>query len=981
MTIIDEYLFHQVNYTKKYGKKTVVLMQVGSFYEMYSTDTTGPDLTEISYILNIMKTKKDKGKEVGPKNPYMMGFPTAALQKFLKVLIDNTFTVVRIDQVTPPPEPKRKVVKIYSVGTSLESSSADSNCIVSVYIEDELQSDNTVLVCVGLSVVDLSTGKSSVHEAYGVSSDDKISLDEATRFINDNQPKEILVFRTSPERKFRKSNTKYMSKEALIQYLELDGKQYHYFNTVNKSFNKLSYQTDFFAKIFPDHGMLQPVEYVGMEMMNYARMSYICLLDFAYQHDNEIVNNIEKPEVFQNNKHLILGNNAASQLNIFESDSFVGYSKRFRSLFDVVNNTSTAIGRRCLKATLISPLTSSKELKARYNQVEVMINDKLYEKIEMNLKCVPDLERLHRKISLNICQPWEMVSIISGHEQVYALIKLVKKHDELDKLLPTKKIVGQFKRLIKRCSETFDTEAMKTCLLNDISVNLFLPGFDTEIDSVQVDIDTAKSFINRLCSKLSEHVADKNKKINNDKQTIYLKSTDQEKEGCFLELTGLRAATLQKNLKTVPTIKIDDKHTIKTKDLVFTKIKNGKVKITLNKLTEESIKVHKLTSKLSEAVREKYSSVLSKMYENNRVLFRCLVDFIASVDFIKSAAKTAKLYNYCKPTVVANKTKSYVNTVQIRHPIIERINDQVEYVPHDVDLGGEIDGMLVYGVNSSGKSSMMKGLGLSVVMAQCGMFVPASEFTFVPFFSMFARITASDNIFKGLSSFALEMVELRAILKRSDSRTLVIGDEVCRGTEQISGNALVASTLITLAKSDACFIFATHLHEIAKMDRIKKLKNVKAFHLSVEYDEDKDVLVFDRTLKPGSGSDVYGITVARYLIHDNDFIRLAQEIKNEMTGGSQEILKSKKSRYNSKVLMDKCGVCGERGSFNRYETHHINFQKDCEDGFVKKKPHVKMNSRSNLVPLCEECHDKVHDGEIEIKGYKDTSKGFKLVVV
>ena len=120
-----------------------------------------------------------------------------------------------------------------------------------------------------------------------------------------------------------------------------------------------------------------------------------------------------------------------------------------------------------------------------------------------------------------------------------------------------------------------------------------------------------------------------------------------------------------------------------------------------------------------------------------------------------------------------------------RHPIIERINEKKEYIGNDIELSEK--GILLYGVNSSGKSSLMKAVGLNIIMAQSGMFVPAHEFTYEPYHHIFTRIFGSDNIYKGLSSFAVEMIELRNILKRSNKFSLILGDEICNGTESISG--------------------------------------------------------------------------------------------------------------------------------------------------------------------------------------------------
>jgi 5-methylcytosine-specific restriction endonuclease McrA len=282
-------------------------------------------------------------------------------------------------------------------------------------------------------------------------------------------------------------------------------------------------------------------------------------------------------------------------------------------------------------------------------------------------------------------------------------------------------------------------------------------------------------------------------------------------------------------------------------------------------------------------------------------------------------------------------------------------------------------------------SSIMKSLGLSLIMAQSGMYVPAKSFQYYPYKSLYTRITGTDNIFRGLSSFAVEMLELKAILKRANSNTLVIGDEVCRGTEHISGNSLVASTIINLANLDASFIFATHLHEIANMKRIKDLNKVKAYHISIDYDSKTDTIIYDRNLKEGSGDSIYGITFARHLIADNNFIELAIEIKNELLNSYKELVPNKTSRYNSEVYVNQCQICGKKNytsHISPLETHHIIEQKDfAKTGSVSaKKPHLKKNSKANLLVLCTECHDKHHKGEINIDGFIMTNKGRQIKV-
>ena len=138
-------------------------------------------------------------------------------------------------------------------------------------------------------------------------------------------------------------------------------------------------------------------------------------------------------------------------------------------------------------------------------------------------------------------------------------------------------------------------------------------------------------------------------------------------------------------------------------------------------------------------------------------------------------------------------------------------------------------------------------------MAQAGLYVAASNFLYKPFHYMFTRISDNDNILKGQSSFAVEMSELRSILKRSNKNSIVLGDELCSGTESVSAQSIFASSVVRLSERNVNFVFATHLHELYKLDLITQLENVKSFHLKVIFDEETKKLIYDRKLEEGNG--------------------------------------------------------------------------------------------------------------------------------
>jgi DNA mismatch repair protein MutS len=380
------------------------------------------------------------------------------------------------------------------------------------------------------------------------------------------------------------------------------------------------------------------------------------------------------------------------------------------------------------------------------------------------------------------------------------------------------------------------------------------------------------------------------------------------------------------------------------------------------------------TNKIVELVKKKYIEKLE--YFDKKYNFDKIAEFIAEIDFVKSNAKTAKLYGYCKPSIVHN-NRSFIDAIDVRHPIIERIDINTNYIPNDVFLSKDnIDGMLLYCLNSGGKSSYMKSVGLNIILAQMGSFVAAKEFKFFPYTKIFTRISGDDNIFYGQSSFAVEMSELRSILKFSDQRSLVLGDEICRGTETVSALALVSSAINKFSINKVNFIFATHLHKLSEMNCIKSLHNIGLYHLLVDTSNGK--LEYKRKLEKGSGESIYGIEVAKHLIDDKDFINFAYNIRNELLNISDYILHPKTSKYNTNIFVDKCQIdnCNKNYKNEQLDVHHILFQSQCNNNDLID--HIRKNDKSNLVVLCKEHHSQVHNKNLEIYGYIDTENGKKL---
>lgn len=252
-------------------------------------------------------------------------------------------------------------------------------------------------------------------------------------------------------------------------------------------------------------------------------------------------------------------------------------------------------------------------------------------------------------------------------------------------------------------------------------------------------------------------------------------------------------------------------------------------------------------------------------------------------------------------------------------------------------------------------STLMKSVGVAVVMAQCGMFVPCASMKWSPFSSIFTKIGSRDNIWKGRSTFITEMNELKHIMDRSNEKSLILCDELTSGTETFSATGIVASTLEIFLERKSKFIMTTHLHTLKQFEPLMTHPKLRVMHFSMEYNKEHKRLIFDRVLRDGSGKSIYGLEIAEYLGFSDDFLKKAFQYRTQLDRSSIEIVPKKRSRYNTKKWVDVCEVCGSKFELH---THHIKPQKDASiDGYIGD--HHK-NRLSNLQVLCRKCHDKEH---------------------
>ena len=977
--LIDRYFDYQIKYENIYGHNTVVLMEVGSFYELYGVNNNKEkigDIKKITDLLNIILTRRNKAIiENSRKNSLMAGFPSVSLKRYLNILINSGYTTVLVEQVSPPPNPKREVTQIISNGTQIDYlNQADSNYLCSIYInEDSCLKTGLPVFSAGISIIDISTGKSVINEFYTKKNDNKAFIEELIQYTESYSPSEVIL---------NLNNVTNINKKDIV--LNIPNRTYHFYeNKIDRTLFKISYQKTFFEKIYKNiyknNGGISIFEFLNIEKRELSRISLILLLDFAYKHNETVIEKLDKPTVWNSGEHLILHNSAIYQLNVNSINGIFNNNVKYNSLFEVINKTSTPMGKRLLKDYLLHPICNADVLKNRYNIIHSIIETDKSELIKDQLSLIPDIERLHRRLSLTILHPSEFVNLNYAYQVISDLNENIN-DCELNGLNINTNVLNNFNKLIAYYNSVFNVDDMIKYNLNDISDSFFIKGKYEDIDILQEEINSCNNYFNETAQKLSI-IIDKysksfkkknsSKKINN---YYNVKIDFTERDGYFLTMTKARYKILNDNyLKKNKT------------DFQIKNRSTNAVKLISSKLTNTSHKLISLCEKMKWTAKKFYIEELKYIYKKYAHTLVEINSYISKLDFYNSGAIVANTFHYSKPLIEnLNDNTSFLNVTGFRHPIIERIQFETNYVKNDIKMGccfanmdneGN-DGILLFGLNGVGKSSFMKAIGLNVIMAQIGYYVAADSFKFYPFNNIFTRISGNDDIFKGKSSFIVEMTELRSILKYSDKNSLVLGDEVCKGTEDISALSIITSAVQRFSNKNVKFIFATHMHKLSLMNEVTDIKNINLCHLDVKCNNNK--IIYSRKLRDGPGKSIYGLEVAKYVLDDSEFINNAFEIRhsimNKEMDMNNDIIPKKSSIYNSDLFIDKCSICN---STENLDVHHILFQ--CAADKNKNIGHIYKNSINNLVVLCKRHHQDVHSGCLTIDGYNMTSKGKELI--
>ena len=979
MTIIDEYLSLTRKYKLEYSEKTLLLMQVGSFFECYAlldpreNTYQGSNIQEFSDINDLVISKKNVLHNGTPV--VMAGFGITQLEKYVRRMQENDYTIVVHTQDSNTKNTTRSLSCIYSPGTYFSNDSNElSNVTSCIWIH--YSASNKLInekLTIGMSSIDIYTGNSNTMEYIVDYIKSPTVFDSLENYLCINNPSECIVV----------SNYKL---DYVLELINCKVHTYNYDHEWIKNVSKQKYQYEIIKNFLnkdPD---------IIFNEFNISTQSYCLLTQFIYKHNPNLIKKLQAPNLINTETKLTLANHSLKQLNIIPDHNHTG---KYSCVSTLLNNCITSMGKRAFNYELLNPSIDYDYLNTVYNITEHCINKNVWQVIRNYLNGIKDLSKIYRKIILGKLSPKDFYIIYNNLTTVNNIFLHVSKDTTLLNYIDTERVsfcITQIQEYISKylnlesCKKYDDLSFDKFNLNSIFDIMLFNSDYS---DTLNNTYDTFKNYYTKLIQikdfldlSIKEYETKNSPKgpkgpigtLNKKNETSdYIKLHECPKTEPALIGTTRRLNTLKKIINDLTCNHFNPQS-------IEIKSHNGSNSmITSNEINTISKNILKYKEIFFDTLSKEFNSFANNFIQNFEIQINTIIEYVTKCDILQNRCYVAETFSYSKPTIL-DTDKSFVDFKGLRHPLIEKINTNEIYVTNDLLFDYVNNGYLLYGTNAVGKTSFIKSIGISIIMAQAGLYVPAESFIFSVYKSIYTRILGNDNLFKGLSTFAVEMTELRSILKNANENSLILGDELCSGTESTSALSIFTAGIKYLSNKNCSFIFATHFHEIINYSEIKELDTLKLLHMSVVYDRVNDRLIYDRKLKEGPGDNMYGLEVCKSLNLPEDFLEMAHDIRNKYNNKSNIfnqnclIIEKKTSQYNSSKIKGVCEICKESEGT---EVHHLIYQKEFENGNSKGNK-LKKNHKANLINICEKCHDKIHEENSQLKFYK-TTNGYEIL--
>lgn len=812
------------------SEDTLLLFRLGDFYEVFHQDAE-----QGARLLGITLTHRN--------GIPMAGIPYHAADTYLQKLLDQNIKIAICEQMeaaSPGKLVERKLTRIITPGTRLAENQIEANRN-HFLLAIEFQKKNTH-IHIHMAWLDLTTG------AFYIATDSRI--ENLMPLLESLSPKEILL----PEKASQKWQDNQTACSNAYQYI-----QHHYPISPIQDY---LFDPTIGAQTVKDTLSVLNLNGFGIDIEHPALGPAGALLNYAKETLCATPENITKIEEYKAAENLLIDPATLQNLEIFKSAS----NQREGSLLEALDATVTAPGSRLLERWMASPLLSLEILKNRQACVgEFIQSPGLLSELQQSLKAIRDLERILGRLQNKIQNPRELGGI----------------RDSLDKLPHIQATLAEF-------PETpIEALGQSVCSFNDLSsllskaLNHELPskvdeggvireGFDAELDRLKKLAFSSKTWLTEFEQQEQTKTGIKNLRIRYNGAFGY-----------FIEITKSHLDRVPESYTRRQTMKNAERFTTP-------ELKEKEQEIL--QAEEQSI------TRETECFQQIISEILN--YSDELLL---TAQALAEIDVLLGFAQNARNWDYCKPTLEDSDTLSIT---QGRHPVVEQMLKEAPlglagshaFVPNDCQLA--CDGTvhpqiaLITGPNMAGKSTYIRQVALIVFMAQIGSWVPAKACNIGIVDRIFSRVGASDQLAQGNSTFMVEMNETANILNNHTERSLIILDEIGRGTSTYDGLSIAWAVIEHLHKQSIPgprTLFATHYHELTKLaDSLPKLAN-----FSVAVKEWDDEIIFVRQIIPGPADRSYGIQVARLAGLPSSVIDRAKAILDHLEKTPQKTLRKK----------------------------------------------------------------------------------------
>lgn len=833
---------------KKQYPGTILFFRLGDFYEMFNEDAIVG-----SRELEITLTARQKDT---PNPIPMCGVPYHAAGSYIAKLIRRGYRVAICEQTEPPQKGKklvrREVVRVITPGTAVDPS------MISAREPVYLAAIAEIKLAYGLALLDTSSGEFFAAEFSGNGAWNRLREQ-----LESYGPKELLFPRSIEplvSGLLSRPDAELFPKEPDQQTAGARG------GISGTPLDEYFFEPVDAERLLLDQFGVKTLEPFGLSDRHAAVSAAGACLKYALETQRSVAGHICEISMLETSNFMVLDPITQRNLDLFDSRG----ATRKGSLFSVIDETVTGMGGRVLKSWLQRPSLKLSEISTRLDAVTELRDPILREKLRARLRSVADVDRLVGRFNLGSADPRDVIALRNSLERSPAVRQLIIDADAA-LLQVLAENIGDHSSLLQLISSSISDDPPASTG----EMGIIRSGYNAELDELRSIASGVKQAIAEFESRERQRTGISNLKVRFNNVFNY-----------YIEVS-------RANLDKVPA----DYHRRQT-------LANAE-RFTTPQLTEWEDKVLNAEERILRLEKELFDEVKNAICAESRELQRTARS-LAVVDALCSLAEVAVKRNYVCPEMHDG---DLIEIRKGRHPVVE-VGMGESFVSNDVIMNNSTDRLLIVtGANMGGKSTVLRQTALIQILAQIGSYVPAA-FARLPIVDrVWTRVGASDDLASGRSTFMVEMTETATILRNSTPRSLVLLDEIGRGTSTFDGLSIawaVAEYLHNSAEHSAKTMFATHYHELTELAEL--LPGAKTYQMAVL--EQEDSVVFLHKLRPGRSSKSYGIAVAKLAGMPQEVVRRAREVLERLEQYELAVLGGSGNMSVSKTAVEKAVAQG-----------------------------------------------------------------------